>query len=91
MKNSFKNINLISRNLSESSKVEKKRFGPKEKKIYKNNHPTKNFLASFKMAHIYYLYKYLGKEYVDSFLYIQRLEKQNGITKKDFVDLYKIP
>lgn len=88
--NNCKNKNLISRNLYEADKIENKRWIAKDKKVYKNNHPTKNFLASFKMAHIYYLYKSLGKEYVDSFPYINRLEKQNGITKKDFVDLYKI-
>ena len=42
------------------------------------------------MPHLDFLCKKLGKDYVNSFAVVKRLRAKNGISMKDYEDLYSI-
>ena len=56
-----------------------------------DGYPTKNFLPAFKTPHIQYLENNLGADYVNSFSLVQKIQAKNGISMKDYENLYKIP
>ena len=55
-----------------------------------NGYPTKNFLPNFKGPHLQYLEKELGKNFVNSFEVVQEIKMKNGISMKDYENLYRI-
>jgi hypothetical protein len=55
----------------------------------KPTYPTKNFLPNFKGPHLSFLQKILGSE-VEKHPFVQYLRSKDGISLKDYENLYKI-
>lgn len=77
-----------SNQLESTGSSTKSRRGRKSKAI-KTAYPTKNFLPNFKSPHISFLEKKLGKVAANNHPFIQYLKAKDGISLKDYENLYK--
>ncbi len=55
-----------------------------------SQYPTKNFLPNFKGPHLQYLERYIGPQ-VNNLEFIQYLRKKDGISLRDYEQLYQTP